>query len=297
MLRPKFFGVNPETAESNALQAQSNDEVGVGLVAARAQEEFDGFVAQLRAAGVKVIVMEDSDDVRSPDAVFLNNWFSTHPGGRVVFYPMEAENRRRERRLDMIEHLREEGIEVVETIDYSEYELEGKFLESTGSMILDREHGSFYACISTRTDEDLARKFAAEMDFKPVLFHAEDEAGVPLYHTNVMMAIGEGYAVVCLEVIVDKIERQIVVDNLMGSGHEIVDISLDQVRRFAGNMLQLRGANDQKVLVMSASARAALEPEQVATLERHAELLVADVSVIERCGGGSVRCMLGEVFC
>ncbi len=293
MVRPARFFSNPETAQTNEFQNAIAPEVD-GL--AQAQSEFDGAVATLRAAGVEVIVVQDTEDPETPDAVFPNNWLTTHSDGTCVMYPMQPLSRRGERRLDIIERLRETHQKSVRRIvDWSGFESENLFLEGTGSLVLDRAHGVAYACLSARTDEAVLEHMCHEFDYTPVVFHSATASGQAIYHTNVMMCVGTGYAVVCLDSIADLQERENVRASL-GRHHEVIEISLDQVAGFAGNMLELRNASGEPLLVMSSSAYAALGTDQREALAAHAQLLQCDVSSIESASGGSIRCMLAEIF-
>ncbi|MBT8136785.1 MAG: amidinotransferase [Gammaproteobacteria bacterium] len=294
MIRPAAFNANPLTAETNAFQ--KSDAPDASQLLAAAQREFDGLAAKLAAAGVEVCVFQDDSDAVRPDAVFPNNWITTHADGSVVLYPMLAENRRTERRPDLVHRLATEHGFVVRTIvDFSPYELTGKILEGTGSMILDRVNSVVYACRSQRTDADVLAEFCDRFDCRPVLFDAVDRNGLAIYHTNVMMTLGTAFAVVCLESICDPGERDTLVVSLEQTGHELIEITYTQMEQFAGNMLELRAA-ETLVIAMSQRARDSLAPDQVAALERHANLVSSPIEMLEDYGGGSVRCMLAEIF-
>ncbi len=298
MIRPVNFRMNEQTAVNNYYQI-GVDNVSAEALLKKAQQEFDDLVAVLRGHGVHVIVVEDTLEPDTPDAHFPNNWISFHENGNVVLYPMFAENRRAERREDVLDILEEDGFHIENIIDYTSAESEGLFLESTGSLIMDRPNQKVYCALSPRADEDLLIEFCEDFDCLPVIFTANqtvDGERLPIYHTNVMMCVGETFAVVCLDSVDDKKERKNVIDQLKQDGKGIISISEEQVTRFAGNMIQVRGIGDKKLLVMSASAYASLTSIQVAELERHAELVHSPLDTIEACGGGSARCMMAEVF-
>ncbi len=265
----------------------------------RAQKEFDDFVSVLRSKGVEVIVVDDIYERDTPDSIFPNNWISFHENGTVGLYPMFAENRRRERREDVLDILEEQGFEIRNVVDYTSAEEDGLFLEGTGSIIMDREHQKAYCALSPRADEGLFIEFCEEMECTPVIFTAYqsvDGQRLPIYHTNVMMCIAETFAVICLESIDDKKERKNVVDHLRQDGKEIISISEVQEQHFAGNMLQVIGAGDKRYLVMSSAAYNSLEEDQLKAIRRHCEIIHSPLDTIETCGGGSARCMMAEVF-
>ncbi len=297
MVRPHSFRKNEETATNNHYQrdiAQASPEE----IIERAQEEFDGLVDQLKAAGIEVVVFDEAEPHETPDALFPNNWISTHADGTVALYPMFAPNRRTERREDVplvLEH--QFGFDVRQIIDFTEFESHNKFLEGTGSIVLDRINRKAYAALSDRTDARALEHFCDQLDFEPVAFQAfqtVDNQRLPIYHTNVMMSIGSGYAVVCLDCIDSDDERKQVVDAIAQDGLELIAITEEQVNQFAGNMLELTG-DDGPVLVMSASAYQSLVPEQIEKLQQHTTLLHAPLPTIETCGGGSARCMIAEI--
>jgi hypothetical protein len=294
MVRPANFGYNTETAGNNAFQTNDNSLSGKEINA-RAQAEFDTFVAKLRAVGVEVIVVEDSEAPLKHDAVFPNNWFSTHEDGSLITYPMYAPMRRLERREDVVDQLtRDFGYD--KHIRLEKRELSERFLEGTGSMILDRDNKIVYACRSIRTDEGLMDEFALWMGYEKVLFESYDMNGLPIYHTNVMMALGVNFCVICLDTITDAVQRREVTDKLTQTGKDIVSITRKQMNAFAGNMLQVRGADEQSYLVMSSQAYNSLTQEQILQLELHTKLLHSPLSTIESYGGGSARCMMAEIF-
>ena len=294
MVRPAAFGYNPQAAESNAFMHDS-DELSGREISGKAKEEFDEMVDILREAGVRVHVFEDQIVPHTPDAIFPNNWISFHSNGRVILYPMEPENRRAERRMDIIEGVLGENNEA-QIVDLSSFEEEGIYLEGTGSMIFDRISQVAYACISPRTDPQLFARFCMEMDIEGHLFHATGSDGTPVYHTNVMMALGTSFAVACLDSIQDTDEQQELITSLLESDREIIEISMDQMKQFAGNMLEVRNSEDQAFMVMSKRAHDSLHPEQLEAISAHAQPLVIPIDVIETYGGGSVRCMIAEVF-
>lgn len=292
MVRPANFGYNPETADSNAFQTSS--ELDAGTVRAKALAEFDGFVSQLRNVGITVIVLDDTPEPCKTDAVFPNNGFSTHQEGRVVLFPMLSPNRRLERQNPILEALAE--YEYVDVWDLTTHENDNKFLEGTGSMVIDRENGIVYACQSPRTDPDLVAEFAEGFGYHPVVFDAVDRQGQAIYHANVMMALGEEFAAICLDTVNDEAQRRLLLNLLSETGKEVIEISPEQMERFAGNMLQLRNASGERFIVLSTTAYNSLSEVQIWRLETHGALIPAGIPTIETCGGGSVRCMLAEIF-
>ena len=292
MIRPANFGANPETAASNAFQ--KSGESGAGIQA-KALAEFDALVEALRKAGVVVEVFEDRAEPVTPDAVFPNNWVSFHADGSAWLYPMLALNRRWERRPDILEALKaERGYVLGEVHDLSYSELDGRYLEGTGSLVLDRANRVAYACLSPRTDARLLQDWAARTGYDVVRFHGRDTKGRPIYHTNVMLCIGTGFALGCFDCI-DAADRERVMKRLADTGHEVVGISPYQMEAFAGNMLELAGRYGSMVLAMSSRAERALNPAQRAALEKHAVIVSSPIDTIETCAGGSVRCMLAEI--
>lgn len=297
MVRPVGFRMNEETAVNNFFQEDlqlKNDEINK-----QAQEEFDSLVNKLRDVGVNVVVVDDILENDTPDSIFPNNWVSFHEDGNAVVYPMFALNRRRERRMEIFEVLETQGFKIKDVVDYTQAEAEELFLEGTGSMILDRTNQKAYCSLSPRADEDLLIEFCEDMEFTPVIFTAYQDVGghrKPIYHTNVMMCVAEEFAVICLDSIDDPKERKNVIKHLNEDGKEIIKITEGQVHEFAGNMLQVRGEDNKKYLVMSTTAHNSLTKEQKEKIEKHCEILSADISTIESCGGGSTRCMLAEVF-
>ncbi|TGE18359.1 citrulline utilization hydrolase CtlX [Hymenobacter elongatus] len=294
LVRPARFAFNAETAASNHFQ-QTLAGLTEAQIQAQAFAEFDNVAATLRAKGLRVLVFDDTPEPAKPDAVFPNNWLTMHPDGRVLLYPMCAPNRRPERRADILASL-EQQFMLAEVLDWSPYEQQGRFLEGTGSLIFDHAHRLAYASISVRTDAALVAKVAETLGYRPVVFHSYDQQHQEIYHTNVMMGLGERFAVVCLESITAGTERAAVVAALTTTGYEIVAISLGQVAQFAGNMLALRAATGAELLVLSQRAWEALTLGQRQVLERYCELVPLPIPTIETIGGGSARCMLAEVL-
>jgi hypothetical protein len=291
MIRPVNFGFNEETAGSNAFQNRNADKTGIKQ---KARQEFDAMVKVLCENGVDVIIIEDTPEPYTPDSIFPNNWVSFHADGGVFLYPMQAENRRLERREDIINQL-EDRFVVKHVIDLSRYESENKFLEGTGSMVLDRENKIAYACISPRTDRELLALFCEKTGYKEVSFHAFDEYHQAIYHTNVLMCIGSKFAVVCLDSITDEDEKNAIVTILKLTHKEIITISFNQMNNFAGNMLEVKNKDGENLIVMSQSAFNALDQSQKSELNKYGKLVYADIKTIESNGGGSARCMMAEV--
>ena len=297
MIRPVSFRMNEQTAVNNYFQEEldlKNAEINT-----KAQEEFDAFVEKLRAVGINVIVEQDDEHLDTPDSIFPNNWVSFHGNGDIAKYPMFAENRRRERRDEIFIRLEEEGFKIENIIDYSSAEHEGVFLEGTGSILMDRVNRKAYCALSPRADEDLFIEFCEDFEYTPVIFTANqmvDGKRLKIYHTNVMMCLAENFAVICLDTIDDKKERKNVVKHLKQDGKEIISITEAQMHQFAGNMLQLRGDNNQRYLVMSEAAHKSLTSSQVKNIEKHCPIISSSLETIETCGGGSARCMMAEVF-
>lgn len=289
MVRPAHFGFNAETAASNAFQRSITDPPDV--VSQKAIVEFKACVETLRSRRVNVIVIDDTASPAKTDAVFPNNWISFHADGTVVLYPMLSPNRRLERRDDIIDSVKE-NFKITNIIDLTAHENEERFLEGTGSVVFDHENRIAYAAASPRTDKELFVSLCDKLVYEPVTFTARDRAGVEIYHTNVLMCIGERFAVVCLESITDEYERANVAGRLTATGHEIVDITFEQMDSFAGNMLAV--ADD--LLVMSQSAYDSLSASQMNTLEKYCEPLPLSIPTIETVGGGSARCMIAEIF-
>ena len=298
MIRPVSFRMNEQTAVNNYYQKELGNLLP-STVNAKAQEEFDTFVKKLRTVGVNVIVVDDTINPDTPDSIFPNNWISFHENGDVVLYPMFAENRREERREDILDILEDNGFVINEIMDYTSAEEDGFYLEGTGSIVLDRENGKAYCALSPRADEELFIEFCEDFEFYPVLFEAFQTVNGErklIYHTNVMTCIGETFAVICADCIDDKKERKMVLDSLRGDEKEVILITEAQVNNFAGNMLEVRGADDRRYLVMSTAAYQSLTKKQIAQLEEHVTILCSNLDTIEACGGGSARCMMAEIF-
>jgi len=292
MVRPDRFGHNAETADSNFFQRATNRPSDA---AANALREFDTLALALSRAGVRVLEFAGQADAGLPDEVFPNNWLSLHADGTAVLYPLLAPVRRRERRADVLAELRErQGYDIRRVVDLTPFENRGTFLEGTGSLVLDRQRHIAYACLSPRTHALPLAELGRALDYEAVTFRAVDRAGRPIYHTNVLLAIGTRFAAMCSAAIADPAQRRTVVARLADTGHELVELSFDQLESFAGNLLELRGSRGP-VIALSAAALRSLDGAARRTLERHGELVTADVATIERIGGGSVRCMLAEV--
>lgn len=292
MVRPVRFGYNAETAVNNTFQVAGQNQEAVQ---AKALAEFDHFVATLRSHEIDVVVVEDTVEPHTPDSIFPNNWISFHRNSTIVLYPMFAENRRLERKETVIEAIKSR-FQIDSTIDLTKNEAHNVFLEGTGSIILDRENKIAYACISPRTDKNLFLEFCEEMGYEPVVFNAVDQKGKDIYHTNVMMCLGDKYAVICLDSIQEADERAVVTGALAQSGKVIVEISFEQMNHFAGNMLQVMNVNGEQFLVMSSQAYASLSQEQVQTLESFNPIIHVPLETIESNGGGSARCMMAEIL-
>ena len=297
MIRPISFRMNEQTAVNNYFQEEldlKNAEIN-----AKAQKEFDAFVEKLRNVGVKVIVEQDDKLLDTPDSIFPNNWVSFHETGDVALYPMFAENRRKERREEVFDNLEKEGFVFESVVDYTSAEDDGYFLEGTGSIVLDRVNRKAYCALSPRADEELLIEFCEDFEYTPVVFIANqtvDKKRLPIYHTNVMMCVAETFVVICLDCIDDKHDRKNVLKHLKQDKKEIIEITEAQMGRFAGNMLQVKGYNDKRYLVMSNAAYESLTSVQISKISKHSEILYSDLETIETCGGGSARCMMAEVF-
>ncbi len=290
--------MNEQTAVNNYYQRVLNNLVA-DTVNAKAQQEFDAFVEKLRSVGVNVLVVQDTLDPDTPDSVFPNNWVSFHDNGDVALYPMFAENRRHERREDILDMLEDEGFKIENIVDYTSAEEDGFFLEGTGSIVLDRVNQKAYCALSPRADEELFIEYCEDFELNPIIFEAfQDVNGERrhIYHTNVMMCVGDTFAVICADCIDDKKERKMVLSSLKEDGKEIILLTEEQLNHFAGNMLQVSGTGGKTYLVMSDSAYNSLTKDQVAKINKHTEILSANLDTIEACGGGSARCMMAEVF-
>ncbi|MFV0530881.1 MAG: citrulline utilization hydrolase CtlX [Flavobacteriales bacterium] len=297
MIQPVSFRYNEQTAVNNYYQ-KTLENLTADNAQERALKEFNDFTAKLIDKGINVITVKDTQTPDTPDSIFPNNWISFHENGSVGLYPMYAKNRRLERREDILEHLEKEGFIIHDIIDYTQAEEENIFLEGTGSMILDRENRKAYLAVSPRSDESLFIEFCEDFEFTPIIFKSYQTVKNHrelIYHTNVMMCVGDQYVVICLDSIDDKKEKQLVINSLQEDRKEIIAITEEQVNQFAGNMLQVQGS-DSKYLVMSESAYNSLTKEQRKTIEKYNPILHSDLSVIETCGGGSARCMMAEVF-
>lgn len=296
MVRPVRFRMNEQTVVNNYFQEEmdlKNDEIN-----RQAQQEFDVLVEKLRTVGVKVIVVDDIYEQNTPDSVFPNNWITFHQNGDVAIYPMFAENRRRERREDILDKVEAEGFDIENVYDYTDAEKENIFLEGTGAMVLDRVNRKAYCALSPRADEELFIEFCEDFEYTPVIFKTYQQVNneqLPIYHTNVMMALGVDFAVVCLDTITDKSERKNLLHHLKEDKKEVINITPKQMEQYAGNMLQVQG-KDSTYLVMSDAAYNSLTPEQRETIEKHTAIIHSNLETIETCGGGSARCMLAEIF-
>lgn len=294
MIRPVRFDFNTQTAESNAFQnpeAKKTAEITQNLALA----EFDAMVTKLRNEGVEVIVFEDTIEPHTPDSIFPNNWVSFHGDGKVILYPMYAPNRRLERRQDILEKVKMD-FEISEIVDLSHYENENLFLEGTGSLIFDREKQIAYACISPRADKKLLEIFGEKFNFQMCVFDSVDSNGKAIYHTNVVMCLGDKFTVICADSIRDEVQKQMVLQTLADSGKEIILISYEQLENFAGNMLHIQNQKGESLLVMSERAFNSLDKNQIQSLEKYAKIVYASLETIENNGGGSARCMMAEVF-
>ena len=298
MIRPVAFRMNEQTAVNNYYQ-KVLDGLSPATVNFKAQEEFDNFVKKLRLVGVEVTVVEDTLEPDTPDSVFPNNWISFHDNGDVALYPMFAQNRRQERREDILDVLEDNGFMINQIVDYTSAEEDGYFLEGTGSILLDRENDKAYCALSPRADEELFIEFCEDFEYTPVIFEAFQTINGErklIYHTNVMMCLGETFAVVCADCIDDKKERKMVLDSIRGDETEVILITEEQVNNFAGNMLEVKGTDDRRYLIMSTSAHQSLTKKQIAQIEEHVTILSSSLDTIEACGGGSARCMMAEIF-
>lgn len=298
MIEPVAFGFNLQTAGNNYFQ-QASDQ-SAEIVQKEALQEFNRMTNVLRAKGIDIIIVKDIPEPHTPDSIFPNNWISFHRNGTIALYPMFAENRRLERRIDILERIAKEGFRIQYTFDYSPFEKKGMFLEGTGSMIFDRVNKKAYAALSERTNRDLFMRFCEDFRYTPLCFSACQTVGakrLPIYHTNVMMCVSDQYAVVCIDSIDDPAERQLLVRSLEEDRKEIVTISEEQMNHFAGNMLQVENKEQKKFLVMSETAYCALNTNQIDRLSAYNEIIRIPIPTIEKHGGGSVRCMMAEIFC
>ncbi|MFZ4103962.1 MAG: citrulline utilization hydrolase CtlX [Sediminibacterium sp.] len=290
MVRPYQFYFNKQTAANNFFQSNINIENANELAIA----EFDIMVEQLRAHQIKVNVVQDTKDPSTPDAIFPNNWISTHAGGTLCLYPMYAENRRAERKSTVLDFLHS-NYKIQNILDLTDLEKEGKFLEGTGSMVLDRQNKIAYGCLSERLDKEAFTDWCDKMQFNPIAFKSVDDKAQPIYHTNVMMCMGDQFVVICLESITDEVEKQILLESFLQTNKEVISISQDQLNHFAGNMLQVFDFNEKPHLIMSEQAYASLHPAQLKSLEKYNPILPISIPTIEALGGGSTRCMMAEI--
>jgi hypothetical protein len=297
MIEPVAFGFNDQTAVNNFFQQKGiESDTDIQL---QALDEFNEMVSQLRAKGVNVLVVKDTSTPHTPDSIFPNNWISFHEGGQAVLYPMFAENRRKERREDILEFITKNGREINNIDDFTFWEEQQLYLEGTGSMILDRINKIAYAALSERTDKAVFLQFCSSFEYKPVYFHANQLVNgkrLPIYHTNVMLTVADDYAVICADAIDNPTERNMVLNALEDSGKDIISITEHQMNCFAGNMLQVKNTGGKKYLVLSRAACDSLTQKQIEELSSYNELIIVSIPTIEQVGGGSVRCMMAEVF-
>lgn len=291
MIRPSHFDFNQETAVNNSFQINSGDQ----FVPEKALKEFDQLVDVLRSHEIDVTVVQDSPEPYTPDSIFPNNWISFHSDGTICLYPMFAENRRKERKPAVLKQISEK-FTLNNTVDFTEQELRLRYLEGTGSMVLDRDHKIAYACLSVRTDENVLQQFCEEMGYTQIVFEAVDLEGYPIYHTNVMMCVADRYAVICIDSIPNEMEKESLMQSLIVTNKTIIPITVDQMNHFAGNMLQVENISGTKYLVMSTQAYQSLSLEQIDQIKYFNEIIHSDISTIEKNGGGSARCMIAEVF-
>lgn len=291
MIRPVAFGLNIQTADSNAFQNKSASQE---KVQEKALVEFDAFVEKLRAKGIDVTVIEDTLNPHTPDAIFPNNWVSFHEDGSIYLYPMQAENRRLERRDDLIDQLAQK-FDIREINDISFTEDREEYLEGTGSMVLDRENKIAYACLSIRTQQKVLDIFCNESGFKTVTFNAVDQNGFAIYHTNVMMCVAKDFVVICLDSVPDQKEKELLINCFKKTKKEIIEIDYQQMNQFAGNMLEVKNKEDKSFLVMSERAHQSLNSFQIEEISKYAEILSSPLTTIEDNGGGSARCMMAEI--
>lgn len=296
MIEPVAFYFNAETAKNNYFQQKPSEDQAE--IQTKALEEFNAMVSMLRENGIEVITVKDTLNPHTPDSIFPNNWITTHADASVGLYPMYAENRRTERREDILDLLEDKGFKISDVIDYSSAEEENLFLEGTGSLILDRENRLAYVALSPRADEDLVIEFCEDFEYTPIIFTAFQNVNserLPIYHTNVMMCVADKYVVICLDSIDDKKEKKFVSETILASNKEIIAISEEQMHQFAGNMLQVNDGKENK-LVMSQAAYDSLNPEQIEQIKKFDNILIPNIPTIEKLGGGSVRCMMAEIF-
>ena len=299
MVRPSAFRMNEQTKVNNFFQEELDLDLQEAQINERAQEEFDAFVEKLRSVGVNVIVHQDKKENDTPDSIYPNNWISFHQSGNIAVYPMFAENRRRERNEEVLKLIEADGYRIDDVVDYTSAEEDDLFLEGTGSLILDRINRKAYCALSDRADEDLVIEFCEDFEYTPVIFtayHTVDGKREIVYHTNILMCVGTTFVVICLDTIDDKKEKKNIVQHFKQDNKEVIAITEEQMNQFAGNMLQVVGADGKTYLVMSEAARNSLTETQVKTIEKHTNILSSDLHIIETLGGGSARCMMAEVF-
>ncbi|MDH6356082.1 hypothetical protein M2132_002445 [Dysgonomonas sp. PH5-45] len=297
MIEPVAFGFNEQTAVNNYFQKK--DDTAEATIQDKAHAEFEAMVQTLCGKGVNLIVVKDTIDPHTPDSIFPNNWISFHEDGRIAVYPMCAVNRRVERRVDILNQMVEDGFYIADILDYTASEAENRFLEGTGSMILDRANKVAYAALSERTNKELFLTFCKDFAYTPVYFHSYQTVGdkrLPIYHTNVMMCVADRYAIICLDTIDNADERKFVEKTLTDNGKEIIEITEQQMHNFAGNMLQVEGRDEVPYLVMSQSAYDSLTDDQRNRIRAYNEIISVAIPTIEKYGGGSARCMMAEVF-
>jgi hypothetical protein len=294
MVRPAKFGFNEQTAASNTFQTRDDSQTAE-QIQQQAQNEFDLMVMMLRSRAINVVVAQDTKTPVKPDAVFPNNWVTFHEDGTTILYPMFANARRKERREPILKAINK-AFEITKQVHLEHYEGVNQFLEGTGSMILDRANEIVYACLSPRTDVKVLDELCEMLHYKRLIFNAVDDNQVPIYHTNVMMALGETFAIVCLATIPDPNERANLIKSLEQTKKEIIEISLEQMKSFAGNMLQVGNQFGETFLVMSETARHSLNDSQIKQIKKHTQILSPNIQTIEKYGGGSARCMMAEIF-
>jgi hypothetical protein len=290
MIEPVSFGFNEETAANNYFQQNANIEDAQ----TKALKEFQQFVDRISSHDIDVLVVKDTPSPVTPDSIFPNNWISIHEEGTMVLYPMFAKNRRMERKQTVIDAVKQ-TLPIKEVVDFTHFENSRQYLEGTGSMVLDRKNKIAYACISERTDKELFASFCMKMNYTPILFHAHDQRGLMIYHTNVLMCMADQYVVICLDTVYDKVEKEKLIDQFKSTQKEIITISFDQMNHFCGNMLQVKNKQGNNFLVMSTQAYQHLTPEQVNRLETYQPIIHSDITTIETLGGGSARCMMAEL--
>ena len=290
MIEPVSFGFNEETATNNYFQQNAHIEDAQ----TKALNEFHQFVDRLSSHDIDVLVVKDTPSPVTPDSIFPNNWISIHEEGTMVLYPMFAKNRRMERKQTVIDAVKQ-TLPIKEVVDFTHFENSNQYLEGTGSMVLDRRNKIAYACISERTDKELFASFCMKMNYTPMLFHAHDQRGLMIYHTNVLMCMADQYVVICLDAVYDQTEKEKLIEQFKSTQKEVITISFDQMDHFCGNMLQVKNKHGQNFLVMSTQAYQHLRPEQVNRLEAYQPIIHSDITTIETLGGGSARCMMAEL--